>query len=418
MRQEHQRQRGQAMIILAFGIIGLIAVVGFAIDGGRLYAIRRQAQNAADAAAVAGARELAILISNCASGEIANNYTVGEAVANFARNNGIQPNTATGDVKAWYVDQNISRLTIVNTVGIANQAIPTGATGVEVSSRMTDTTTFMRFFGQKYIVGVGEATAITGPVVEFGGGVLPIGVPELALDGLGAGEPFYVFDKDGVFCREHDDYCFGAESDPASQRGWLHLGHIYNGAHWESDDPMNRVYSYNFGAGSDDCTYADDGTIDLVQTRLNAWAAGSCSYPYPIYRGDKGTLGGDFIAGINGAVSSGVKAVSKQVGNTVYLPVFDYVYDGVVAEDQIGMNTIFDGMEPTGGFVTGNSKVYYHIIGYVAVDLSDVATGGPDSGKIEGEFIEAVIGAGKIQPGGGIGSACNALEIVGVKLWE
>jgi hypothetical protein len=402
------------MIILAFGIIGLIAMVGFAIDGGRLYSIRRQAQNAADAAAIAGTRELAIMISNCAAGNVDQNYTVGGAVANFARNNGIQPNTATGDVKAWYVDENIARLTLVNTVGIADQSIPTGATGVEVATRITDTTTFLRFFGQKHIVGVGEATAITGPVVEFGGGVLPIGVPELVLDGLGSGEPFYVFDKDGVFCREHDDHCFGSESDPASQRGWLHLGHIFNAAHWESDDPMNRAYSSNFGAGtSDECSYHDDGTIDVVQTRMNAWAAGSCSYPYPIYRGEPGTLGGDFIAGLTGAKASGLKAVSRQIGNTVYLPVFDYVYQGEVKDDEIGMNTIFPGKEPDVGWVTGNSKIYYHIVGYVAVDLSDVS-----GGKIEGEFVEAVIGAGKIQPGGGIGSSCNALEIMGVKLWE
>jgi hypothetical protein len=264
----------------------------------------------------------------------------------------------------------------------------------------------MRFFGQRFVIGVGEATAITGPVVQFGGGVLPIAVPEIALNGLGKGTPFYVFDKKGVFCREHDDHCFGSENDPASQRGWLHLGHIYNAAHWESDDPMDRTYSYNFGAGSEACSYHDNGSIDVVQTRMNAWAAGSCAYPYPIFRGDPDTLGGDFIAGLTGAKASGLKAVANQIGNTVYLPVFDNVYY------PDWMNSTFADKTPDGGFVTGGAKVYYHIIGYVAVDLTDVS-----GGKIEGEFRSVVIGAGKIQPGAGLGS-CNDFELYGVKLWE
>lgn len=48
-------QRGQALIIIAFALIGLIGMTGLAVDGGMAYSDRRHAQNAADNAAVAGA---------------------------------------------------------------------------------------------------------------------------------------------------------------------------------------------------------------------------------------------------------------------------------------------------------------------------------------------------------------------------
>ncbi len=46
-------QRGQALVLLAIGIVGLIGLTALAIDGGRAFADRRKAQNAADNAAYA-----------------------------------------------------------------------------------------------------------------------------------------------------------------------------------------------------------------------------------------------------------------------------------------------------------------------------------------------------------------------------
>lgn len=48
-------ERGQALILIALAAIGLFAIAGLAIDGSAKYADRRHAQNAADAAALAGA---------------------------------------------------------------------------------------------------------------------------------------------------------------------------------------------------------------------------------------------------------------------------------------------------------------------------------------------------------------------------
>lgn len=48
-------ERGQALIIITFAMIGLIGLVGLAVDGGRAFSDRRHAQSAADSAAYAAA---------------------------------------------------------------------------------------------------------------------------------------------------------------------------------------------------------------------------------------------------------------------------------------------------------------------------------------------------------------------------
>ena len=56
--KKQRSQRGQSLVILAVGIVGLLGFSGLAIDGGILFADRRHAQNAADAGALAGAFSL------------------------------------------------------------------------------------------------------------------------------------------------------------------------------------------------------------------------------------------------------------------------------------------------------------------------------------------------------------------------
>jgi uncharacterized membrane protein len=51
-------QKGQSLVIFAVALAGLLALLALVIDGGLIYSHRRTAQTAADAAALAGAREL------------------------------------------------------------------------------------------------------------------------------------------------------------------------------------------------------------------------------------------------------------------------------------------------------------------------------------------------------------------------
>ena len=55
MKTQHSSERGQVLVIIALAMFGLIGMTGLAIDGSRAYSDRRQAQNAADTAALAAA---------------------------------------------------------------------------------------------------------------------------------------------------------------------------------------------------------------------------------------------------------------------------------------------------------------------------------------------------------------------------
>ena len=48
-------EKGQAIILIAFGIVAMIGFTALAIDGGRALSDRRHAQNAADTAVLAAA---------------------------------------------------------------------------------------------------------------------------------------------------------------------------------------------------------------------------------------------------------------------------------------------------------------------------------------------------------------------------
>jgi Tfp pilus assembly protein PilX len=56
MKRNHKHERGQAIIIVVFAIIGLIGMTALTVDGSNAYSNRRHAQNAADTAAFAAAR--------------------------------------------------------------------------------------------------------------------------------------------------------------------------------------------------------------------------------------------------------------------------------------------------------------------------------------------------------------------------
>lgn len=55
MKFHNSSERGQVLVIIVFAMFGLIGMTGLAIDGSRAYSDRRQAQNAADTAALAAA---------------------------------------------------------------------------------------------------------------------------------------------------------------------------------------------------------------------------------------------------------------------------------------------------------------------------------------------------------------------------
>lgn len=55
MRSRKMKERGQALILIALAMVGMVAMVGLAVDGSAKFSDQRHAQNAADTAAIAAA---------------------------------------------------------------------------------------------------------------------------------------------------------------------------------------------------------------------------------------------------------------------------------------------------------------------------------------------------------------------------
>ncbi|MGD9146084.1 MAG: pilus assembly protein TadG-related protein, partial [Anaerolineae bacterium] len=96
------RESGQSIIIIAAAVVVLLALVALVVDVGNAYAQRRRAQNAVDAAALAGARRLA----ERAIGEVVLEIHVLNDVNRFADENGLDPKV----VDAWFIDADGDRL--------------------------------------------------------------------------------------------------------------------------------------------------------------------------------------------------------------------------------------------------------------------------------------------------------------------
>ena len=67
----HRRDRGQILVIFALALVAIIAMVGLVLDGGSAFAQRRQEQNVADLAAMAGATAHLATVGDAATKEAA-----------------------------------------------------------------------------------------------------------------------------------------------------------------------------------------------------------------------------------------------------------------------------------------------------------------------------------------------------------
>jgi hypothetical protein len=410
-----KQERGQALIIIAISLVALAAFVGLAIDGGQLYTNRRKVQNGSDAAALAGTRLIAQYVSKCEPGSSGNDSAVRTAVIEYARLNGVDYFAPEGDIEAWYVDKNEGRL---GNVGAGS--IPNTTTGVEVSLTMTATTSFMKLLGVDSMAASANAVAMTGPILQWGGGALPIAVYHKVVDYLNPGDEFTAYDDDDDYCR--DQPCpFSGDHIPNSMHGWLNMSNIYNQAHWTSDGSGTFDRTINNNVGNSGCgNMADPPKQFIGDTGLKGWATQGCIYPLPIFTGNLGTIDGDFIHGEPGARAATVGAIKDTypIDSVVIIPVFDYTFDPDT------MDMTFPDQTPSIGWATGGGGTnasYHHIVGFVAAKIKEVNKG---SKMVKVEFVELVIGNNvNLTPGDGInsgvcGGGSGIPDIIAVTLWR
>ncbi len=184
-------EKGQALILIALAAIGLFAFAALAIDGSRVYSEKRQAQNAADAAALAGALA----------------YSRGNSIADVAQARA----TSNG-----YNDIDKNHVTI--TVDDSPPGVcPAHTVGKEITVTIVSyvDTSLARVVGRNQVTTAVTATArscgsYTGP--PFDGNVIVALAPSgKGYDGTGT--PDWTIEGGGIFSNSKDSnaaYCNGA----------------------------------------------------------------------------------------------------------------------------------------------------------------------------------------------------------------
>lgn len=425
-----KNERGQAMVLVVFAIVGMLAIAGLAIDGGRLHAQRRQTQNAADAAAIAGARELLQIRVDACGGSMPSANTIDDAVAqaivNFAGQNDVVQDGTTGNIEAWYVKavgDDAQDVCQAGTHALTSSDLD-DITGVRVSMTTTDTTTFMKIMGRDDMAAVGNATAMIGPVIDPkpAGPILPYAIPDEVVYDMEPGDEFLV-DTSGAFCKEDDpNNCSEdmADAEANSQRGWLNFDYIYNMEH--PDESNGDIYwrtrksTFNAAGLKDYITNPDTVPPILPGTPPNPWPVTDPSTT-DYY------IDGDFIVGEGGEKQSAMREIyNEYAGEIVYAPIFDLVYgtDYMIGNSPSPFPVPKDRPEGGYGWPSNFNKnsYFYHIIGFVALEICD-PDADPDCDnnekRLKGAFESVIIGQAEIDP---TQSVNCTLQFNAVMLWE
>ena len=171
MKHPSGSERGQAVVILALMMIVLLAFASLAIDGGNAYVERRRSQNAADAAALAGARQLWIQQSvPDADGDLNNSEADLLTVINQAAvSNGIAAGTGltNTNVVAYYTTNLEGTEINPNQIGSFGFILP-DVTGVQVKASRQFNTFVGGFFSGQSPAASAQATAVIIPPVPCG----------------------------------------------------------------------------------------------------------------------------------------------------------------------------------------------------------------------------------------------------------
>ncbi len=193
---EARNERGQILVIVAVGLVAIIAMVALVVDGGFAWAKQRDTQNAADASAEAGA---VVLMQNLAG--VAPVKT--DADVETAVNQVATENVTTIDV-AFYTNIEGTLLTPggattadeSNAAVVGDGVIPSGAAGVLARTEQTFDTFLARIIGFAQFTSREDAVAVTGYLegvcsAAAGCNLLPITFPVNVFDCNGSNNIVY-----------------------------------------------------------------------------------------------------------------------------------------------------------------------------------------------------------------------------------
>lgn len=164
---DRRSESGQVLVIVAAGLIGMIAMVGLVVDGGYAWGRQRITQNGADAVAKAGA----VVILEWLAEEPKTIGDVGCAVELAETENNVELDIVE------FTDHTGQLINVsVPACGTAG-AIPPTAQGIRAETSQTFDTFLMSVIGINELTATANATAIVGPITGSGVG-LPVTFPQ------------------------------------------------------------------------------------------------------------------------------------------------------------------------------------------------------------------------------------------------
>lgn len=256
-----RRMEGQTLVIVALALFALIGLVAVAVDGGNLMAERRRMQNAADAGALAGAREICF-------GSPSNAVATARDYA-MVRNGADQAEVAIQDIYTVHV----TTTKTVDTFFAGLIGFPTADVGAEAAAMCSAATR--------------------------AGGIWPLAIQDQPYRDLPCDQPFYAFvatnDNENKDIAKIDcDECVCDVPLPGGQtafhlgpgeRGWLNL--------------FQPTTPYPDLCGKQDCGYNDVG----------------CWLQY----GHPGPIGiGDCLPGKSGVSAAAKNPVNNDAKGNIY----------------------------------------------------------------------------------------------------
>ena len=322
MGRQERKERGQVIVVLAVAMVVLLLFAALAIDGENMYVNRRVAQNAADAASLAGTQKLEQL---CSQTPPSNDWTqIRDTVRQYVTLNAgtLRTSGAEGSgYKVYYIDGQGNRLYGGLTIE-AIQAIPCGcnngqsvgyqATGVEVVVNKSFGSFLAGLAGRSQSTVSASAKAnygVTEPTsaAEFKvGDVYPIAVPT---DTYRVGQHIQLFD----------------DTPGPGNFGWVSWRNV--------NDAPSQNRSLGMGNAPTYAPVAPDTVADYVNPDLERADA-------PLTVGKRVSCGPGLKNG----------TVSQLFGKTIVLPVYD----------------------PNPTLTNGQGSHYnYYVVGWLAVELTE-----------------------------------------------
>jgi hypothetical protein len=364
LRMRHISEAGQSMVLFGLLLVVLFGMLALVMDGGYAFLQRREAQTAADAGALAGAREL------CITGDaaLATNAAIAYAIS---RNSALEADVSIIDGE------------------------------VQVTTRIPFPTFFGRVLGRPSMTS--SALAAAGCFApSAANGILPVAwncSPPIG----GSDSPdcqiiynklYVIMDSKGS---SDDFYC---------------------------QDPPNS----GLPAGALDCDYDDDGLNDVLAggdrswLDLNGGGGGSSELVDWINGGFVGEVYyHTWFGGQSGVANDVFQAAHGRVGDYVLFPVFDQYCDGGLPESFCpAYYHAQDTTVPSGGTAT----LYYHVITFALFYITcvDAPPYGPCPGHeaaglpnnvmtIEGFFVKGFVKGIKGRPSDGVDAGAYTLYL-------